>query len=55
MVVGEEDVVDLVEEEVCYGIHFVRGDKVQDKSEFPDWALIHFAYKIKFIIAVICY
>ena len=43
-----------------YGVHlrmvftfFTRGDKVQDKSGFPDRALMHFGHEIIAIIAFI--
>ena len=32
-----------------------RGDKVQDKSGFPDWALMQFGHEIIVIIALILF
>ena len=41
--------------EILSVIVLYNSDKVQDKSRFPDRALLHFAHEIIFIIAVICY
>ena len=38
---------------IISGFHSFRGDKVQDKSGFPDCALMHFGHEIIVIIALI--